>query len=376
MTASRPTIMILTTHTGGGHINLAQSLKEILAPYYEVIMADPQSDIVNYLYTLVSRYFVKFLAWQYTFTDNDIASLWLHRLLTLLNSRKIKNIIKRTQPQLIITTHAMLSYTTARVIERRHKRVPLVFQLTDLGQLHVTWFTEKLADAYLAPTREIFAQALRHDINKSHLYLTGRPVRRQFLEVSSHGRQATLEALGLNPALLTLFLQGGAKGSAGVDQVIENILSTGTDVQIILAVGNNKRMAARYAGVNQVRTLPFTETIAPYMAAADIIAGKAGASFISEAFLLEKPFLVTSFIPGQETANLLFLEQHNLGWVCLEAAMQRELITRLAHNSDMIADKVESIRAYKAWNKEANQHILPTIHQLLTHTDFDSARLY
>src|SRR5205807_7572816 len=119
-------------------------------------------------------------------------------------------IIEHTQPQLIITTHALLTYTVARANERRRKRVPLVFQLTDLQRLHMPWFTEKQADAYLAPTREIFSQALTQGIAKIRLHLTGRPVRRQFLEVSSSRRSETLSALNFDPDVFTIFLQGGA----------------------------------------------------------------------------------------------------------------------------------------------------------------------
>ncbi len=124
-------------------------------------------------------------------------------------------------------------------------------------------------------------------------------------------------------------------------------------------------MAARYAGIEQVRTLSFTEMIAPYMAAADVIAGKAGASFISEAFMLEKPFLITAFIPGQEAPNLQFIERHNLGWVCLEPTAQKELLARITSDPMMMAEKVDSIRAYKAWNTQANQDICPIIDLLL-----------
>ncbi len=233
----------------------------------------------------------------------------------------------------------------------------------------MTWFTEKQADAYLAPTREIFAQALQQGIDKHHLYLTGRPVRHQFLEVSPDGRHEMLAALDFDPAVFTIFLQAGAKGSAGADWTIESLLSAesaGVPMQIILATGSNKSMAARYAGLERVRALPFTELIAPYMAAADVIAGKAGASFISEAFMLEKPFLVTAFIPGQETPNLQFIERYNLGWVCLETTAQQELLSRIASNPGMIAEKVDGIRAYKVWNMKANQDICPIIDRLLS----------
>src|SRR5260221_6220036 len=103
----------------------------------------------------------------------------------------------------------------------------------------MTWFTEKHADAYLAPTREIFSQALAHSIPESHLYLTGRPVRRQFLEVSNT-RSETLAALDFDPAVFTVFLQGAAKGAAGVEQTIESLLSTGMPMPIIMAVVNSE----------------------------------------------------------------------------------------------------------------------------------------
>ena len=366
ITASKPTILILTTHTGGGHLNLAQALKGMLEARYNVTIVNPQSALADSFYSSVSRHCLKFLAWQYTWTDTKIASLWFQRAMTLFERKRIHSIIEQIQPQLIITTHALLSYATARVNEHRRQRVPLVFQLTDLGQVHMTWFTEKQADAYFAPTSEIFAQAQAQGIAANRLYLTGRPVRRQFWEASLDTRSETLSALGLDPATFTIFLQGGAKGSAGVDQTIESLLSADVPVQIMLAVGTNKEMALRYVGHKRVRTLPFTELIAPYMAAADMIAGKAGASFISEAFVLEKPFLVTTFIPGQETPNLQFIERHNLGWICPETAAQQALLSRVASNPEIIAAKVASIRAYKAWNMRANQQLCPLIDQLLS----------
>lgn len=365
MKTAKPTILILTTNTGGGHLNLSQSLKGLLEARYDVVIVNPQSAMVARNYTFVSRHFLPFLNWQYSITDSAFASLWLQRVLTALSRERLPGIIDHIQPQLIITTHAMLAYATARANERLQKRVPLVFQLTDLGQVHMTWFTEKQADAYFAPTREIFVQAKKRGIESKRLHVTGRPIRRQFLEVSANGRSETLAALGFDPTLFTIFLQGGATGAASVDRTVDTLLSLEVPVQIMLAAGNNKRMIERYAGSKWVRTLPFTEMIAPYMVAVDVIAGKAGASSITEAFILEKPFLVTAYIPGQETPSLQFVEQHNLGWVCLEAMAQKELFTRIATNPVMIAEKMDDIRAYKAWNIQANQDICPIIDRLL-----------
>src|SRR5947209_7952467 len=113
----RPTVLILTTHTGGGHLNLAQSLRDMLEAHYEVAIVDPQPGSVDRFYTAASRHFLKYFDWQFVLTDNEIAALWLHRILTPFSSRQLLNILEHVQPQLIITTHALLSYLTARVNE-------------------------------------------------------------------------------------------------------------------------------------------------------------------------------------------------------------------------------------------------------------------
>jgi UDP-N-acetylglucosamine:LPS N-acetylglucosamine transferase len=366
MKASQPTILILTTHYGGGHLNLAQSLRDMLGTRYNIAIVDPQSAFGNRLYDAVSRHSLKLLNWQFTFTDNTIVSYFLQRVVRLLDHGRILSVIEHVQPQLIITTHALLSYAVARANNKSRNRVPLVFQLTDLGRLHMTWFIEKHADAYLAPTCEIFAQAQEQGIATDRLHLTGRPVRHQFLEVSTSVKEKILATMGFDPAVFTIFLQGGAKGSAGIDRTVESILALDMPVQIILAIGNNEAMGSRYAGVERVRVVPFAEIIAPYMAAVDMIAGKAGASFISEAFMLEKPFLVTAFIPGQETPNLQFIERHNLGWVCLETSAQKALVAKITSNQSLLLEKKRSIQAYKAWNLQANEHIIPLIERLLS----------
>lgn len=365
MAAMKPTILILTTHTGGGHLNLARSLTEILGSDFTFVIANPQAEMSERWYSFISRHWVHFLTWQYIFTDNRLIAYWFHRVLALGLSPRLCRVIEETQPQLIIVTHSLLSYSVARALRRLRKRIPLVFQLTDLEQVHMTWFTEKRVDAYLVPSEEIFTQVLKRGIDRKRLHLTGRPVRRQFSEVSLQERAETFTALNFDPDVFTIFLQGGAKGSARVHQTVASLLDSDVPMQIILVAGNNPTIVPLYKDLPQVRTLPFTEQIAPFMAAADVIVGKAGASFITEAFMVEKPFLVTAFFPGQETPNLHFIEQHRLGWVRLEPTAQQKLLLSLASDPTIIAGKLDTIRAYRTWNQRANQAIRPLIEGLL-----------
>jgi membrane-associated protein len=364
--ATKPTILILIAHYGGGHLNLAWALKEALEARYHVEIVDPHAKMIEHVYTFLSRRFTPLLDWQFICTDNAFVSKWLQRIHTLMNQEHILRVLEQIQPQLIITTHAMVSYVTARANEQCKVPVPLIFQLTDLECVHMTWFVEKHASAYLAPTREIFAQALKQNIAQERLYLTGRPTRRQFLEADYDEKAATLTSLGFDPAGFTIFLQGGAKGSTSVDRLIKNIQTIGMRIQIILAAGNNEGMVKRYASNELVRVISYTENIAPYMVAADIIVGKAGASFITEAFMLEKPFIVTAIIPSQESPSLQFIERYNLGWICLTAETQQELLVKITNNSAMISEKIRSIRAYKEWNKQIYQEVGPVVDRLLS----------
>jgi len=361
----RPKVLILTSLTGGGHLSLALALQDALAEDYETGIVDPYPPIFHHYYTFVGRHFLKLWGLEYRYSDNQASALRLHQTLTLLLRDRLSALIKRRQPQLIITTHTLLSYEVARAIERTAPGLPLVFQLSELEEVHSTWLTVKDAHAYLVPTREILAQARAQHIDESRLHLTGMPVRAQFLQDYSTKKTAILTALGLDPAIFTLFLQGGAEGAAGIDQTVKSLLASGRSIQVILAVGTNTQLASRFSGIERLSVLPFTKTIAPYMAAADVVIGKAGPNFISEAVMLGKPFLATAFIPGQETPNLKFLERHNLGWVCLEPHAQQHLIATLVDDPTALVEKIASIQAYRAWNMQANRHIRPLIANIL-----------
>jgi UDP-N-acetylglucosamine:LPS N-acetylglucosamine transferase len=358
---TRPNILILTSLTGGGHLSLALALQDALGEHYNIEIVDPHPKIFHRYYTFVGRHFLGLWGVGYKVNDNEVAALRLHKILTVLLQKRLCTIIGQINPQLIITTHTLLSYEVARAIELSGKSIPFVFQLSELEEVHSTWLTERNADAYLVPTREILAQARARGIDECRLHLTGMPVRRQFLQDYSASKTETLASLGFDPGVFTVFLQGGAEGAAGIERSVKSMLAAGKSIQIILAVGTNKQLASRFRGIDCLRVLPFTKNIAPYMAVADVVMGKAGPNFIAEAVMLEKPFLATAFIPGQEAPNLAFLERHNLGWVCLEPAAQHYLIARLASDPAVVAERVDSVRAYRAWNMQANRDIYAVI---------------
>ena len=101
------------------------------------------------------------------------------------------------------------------------------------------------------------------------------------------------------------------------------------------------------------------------MAAADVIMGKAGPNALFEAVTLNKPFIATSFIPGQEQENLSFIQRHGLGWVALRPQEQLSLLSALMHNTDEMQAMSNSIEVYRHWNVIANRRVIQLVRSLL-----------
>lgn len=384
-------ILILTSRTGGGHISLAESLRDLLIQNVQaggedtespwspenVTLLDPQPGFFHWHYRLVSRYALWLWAAEFQFFDTPRRSLLAHRVFTRLVSRQLHRVLDTVQPDLIITTYPFLSYEVMRVLEQRASRVPLAMLFSDANGVHAAWLSERQAAATFAPTRETYEQALAAGFAPERLHLTGWPVRAQFSRPRLFTREArteTLTQLGLDPARFTVFLQGGGEGAARFSRTIDTVLATGSSngdgdagIQVVLATGTNRALLARYEDTPNLAALPFTPEIAPFMAAADVVMGKAGPNILFESVTLGKPFIASAYIPGQEQANLPFIQRHGLGWVALHPREQRSLLTTtLLHDPAQLTAMSATVDAYRLWNNTATQSIVPILNSLLT----------
>jgi UDP-N-acetylglucosamine:LPS N-acetylglucosamine transferase len=359
-------ILILTSKTGGGHISLAEALRDRLEPAYTTEIVDPQSPFFHWHYRFVSRYALWLWATEFRLSDTSQSALLLHRLFTLTITKALSALLDRCQPDLIITTYPFLSYEVMHVLKQRRAAIPFVMLFADPNGVHASWLTARDVAATLAPTRETYDQALAAQFPPERVYQSGWPVRRQFYCVQPEQRLTILKKIGFDPQRLTVFLQGGGEGAAQFARTVERVLSI-PDLQVILAAGTNLTLITHFGRDERANifVLPFTREIAPYMAAADVIMGKAGPNMLFEAVTLGKPFIATAYIPGQEKANLEFILHHKLGWVALEPSQQIALLERLASHPRERQVMDLRVQAYRQWNNEHVDLIVPTIEKLL-----------
>ncbi len=384
-------ILILTSRTGGGHVSLAESLRDLLiqdepaagedtktlCSPENLTLLDPQPGFFHWHYRLVSRYALWLWAAEFQFFDTPRRSLLAHRVFTRLVSRQLHRLLDELRPDLIITTYPFLSYEVMRVLEQRASRLPLVMLFSDAAGVHAAWLSERQAAATFAPTRETYEQALKAGFAPERLHFTGWPVRARFSHPHLFTREArveTLARLGLDSDRFTVFLQGGGEGAARFSRTIETVLAAGAGTggadgaQVILAAGTNRALLARYKDTPRLAALPFTPEIAPFMAAADVVMGKAGPNMLFESVTLGKPFIATTYIPGQEQANLPFIQRHGLGWVALRPQERRALLTALLRDPDraLLTAMSATVDAYRRQNNAATRRIAPLLSALLT----------
>jgi processive 1,2-diacylglycerol beta-glucosyltransferase len=358
--AGHPRALILTAKTGGGHLSLADAIRDKIAGEYECSIQDPQPAFMNQHYRAVSRYALWLWAAEYRVTNTPERARQAQRFYARLMAQNLRLLFDHARPDIIISTYPFLTYSVMRVLRKWEWRIPFVILFTDPKDLHAAWMIEKGADMTFAPSRE----ALAAGFDPERLRMIGWPVRGQFYRAGGQDRAAFLRKIGLNPRKFTVFLQGGGEGSAQFGRTVKHILEAGPNVQIILACGTNEILKVRYNHVANVRTLAFTKEIAPYMAAADVVMGKAGPNMLFETVTLGKPFIATTYIPGQEECNLHMIEQYGLGWVAQEPERQGAVIHDLLSNPGKLAAMSASVEKYRAWNTEANQTILPIVRSL------------
>ena len=361
----RPHVLILTAPTGGGHLSLAEALRDQLGMDFAVTILHMLPSFFGYHYRFVGRHALGTWSIMFHLSNTPARALSLHRLIYPFISTRLAQALDQIRPDLVITTHSLLSFAVERVLEKHSPDTPFVMLFSDPYSIHATWFSVRDAAAAFAPTREAYKQALAPGFDPDRLHLVGWPVRGQFYRQGGTSVVETLTCLNLDPGRFTIFLQGGGDGGTNFWRNAEHLLATNQGVQVILATGTNRALLKRFKAVKNLYALPFTKEIAPYMAAADVVMGKAGPNAFFEAVILGKPFIATTNYPGQEEGNLEFIEQYGLGWVALKLVQQSELITLIARNSTQANTVRGKIKEYRQWNDTANTFILPLIRSLV-----------
>lgn len=205
-----------------------------------------------------------------------------------------------------------------------------------------------------------FEDAAQHFPRKAKVALTGLPVRPEILSAE---RLSGLKALGLSPGRLTVVITGGSRGARSINRVMTEILPNffqQEDVQFCHVTGQagyrETTDALKKSGISMedrgnIKIVPYLYEMHHALAAADIIIGRAGASFLSEVMVRGIPAILIPYpfaAANHQEYNARALERRGAAKVILEKDLTgknlEETLQAFINNNSMRKQVAESVK--------------------------------
>ena len=102
-------ILIFVSRTGGGHISLAEALRDMLADRYDVTLVDPQPSIIHWHYRTVSRHALWMWEAEFKLSDGRRRARAAHAVSSLILAERVARALRQTDPDLVISTYPFLT---------------------------------------------------------------------------------------------------------------------------------------------------------------------------------------------------------------------------------------------------------------------------
>jgi processive 1,2-diacylglycerol beta-glucosyltransferase len=312
-------VLLLSATSGAGHVRAAQALEKAFLARGDCEVE--HIDALQHVSRLFQRAYDKayismvrrapeLMGVLYERTDQP----WLHQrrrlALDRLNTGPMIRLLKRVQPDLCVATHFLPAEIIAWLIAKRKLRARNAIVVTDYD-VHAMWLC-RTVDRYYVAIDEAAEYLARIGVPREKLRVTGIPIDPLFA-VPMNRSEATKQ-LGLAPNATVILISAGGYGIGPVEQLVKDLLALQRPWEIVAVAGKSEKTRrhleemAKQAGklsTGAPRLCPvgFTTEMDKYMAAADLMVGKAGGLTTSEALARGLPMALIEPIPGQEGRN-------------------------------------------------------------------------
>jgi 1,2-diacylglycerol 3-beta-galactosyltransferase len=307
------------TCAGGGHLASAQSLAEAFEGRAQVTFLNLLDEHARFPFNHLSDSYAPVIAVApdlyriaYSVVQTRLGVRLLNESAGAALAADMGEAIRSTAPDAVVSVHALLNSVPLSAMREAGVGAPFVTVVVDGGVPPRTWFDPAVALCCVADG-SIARIAVETGVAPDRVEVTGLPIRRAFTEVRNLGERDARAALGLEPGPPLVLVLGGGAGMGRIGKVAsavaERLAESGVDAQLAVIAGANDRLRERLerrVWPLPVSVLGFTDRVAEWMAAADVLLSKAGPGSIAEAACLGVPTLLWGFVPGQE--------QHNVEW--------------------------------------------------------------
>jgi processive 1,2-diacylglycerol beta-glucosyltransferase len=350
---SKPRVLLLSASSGAGHVRAAQALEKAFSARGDCFVE--HIDAIEYVSKLFQVIYDKtyismiqrapdLMGVLYERTDQPWQSTSRRLALDRLNTVRMIRLLQRVQPDLCIATHFLPAEIIAWLIAKRKLRARHAIVVTDYD-VHAMWLCQTV-DRYFLALEESAEYLARIGIPRQKLSITGIPVDPLFARPTE--RVEARRALRLDPAATSILIAAGGYGVGPVEQLANDLLALQKPWQVVAVAGKGEKTRSRLdevarsagklpSGAPRFVSVGFTKDMDQYMAAADLLVGKAGGLTISEALARHLPMVLIEPIPGQEERNADHLLEAGVAIRCNNLPAAAWKITALLEDSARLA---------------------------------------
>ena len=304
-------VLIFTAAVGGGHEEAGQTIRaELERTDRNVIIIDglrimshALSWLLNQVYCNQARNAPKSLGAVFAVTSRRAGAAAVRFVVSLLFANRLLRVVRREQPDLIVSTYPLVTAALAHLRSNGRLRVPATAVIADYG-VHPLWVAPKL-DLHLVVSHRSAELARRAGGNATVVRM---PVAPDF--TSAPAREEARTALGLPPEAFVTLIVGGAWGIGDLGEAARCAVESGA--YTIVVTGNNvelkARLERRFGYREDVRILGWSEDMPLLMAAADCLIQNAGGMTCMEAIEMGLPIIIFDPIPGHGELNAHVME--------------------------------------------------------------------
>lgn len=356
-----PKLIILTAAVGSGHVRAAQAVKmavERLNPNLHIDIIDVLDHTPRWFRTvyaggyefLVTRWPTMF-GWLYRLTNRP--ARWFDRPFRAVHMRieawGLRRIMRHIHDQAV--THVLHTHylPLPHMTHYRWRRFPQLHHavvITDF-EAHAYWHAENVDHFFVA------ADCVKDDlidmgVSLNQIIISGIPVDPVWHETVD--QESVRQNLGISADRRAVLIVAGSNFTLGPFAQIANRLAADLpDIHFIVVAGRNNRLkhqldqiAAAHANV---AVIGYTEKLHEFMAVAELLISKPGGLIASEALATGTPIVIPAAIPGQETANADFLEDHGAGQIAKTTNDTVAIVAKLMNDQESLEKMQASARS-------------------------------
>lgn len=269
-------------------------------------------------------------------------------------SERVAEYLSRERPAAVVSLLPNFNAVLRDAVRMAHPGVPFMVLLTDLADFPPHFWIEPGLDRVIVGSEHALEQATSLGVPRPRVSrISGMVLHPRFYPRRGPAeRERVRGELGIDERACVVLVLFGGKGSPEMRPLCASLLERPGDWRVIAICGDNPRLfeglrelESRAAG--RLHRLGFTDRVADYMAASDLLVTKPGPGSLAEAFHQRLPVVVTCnpYTIPQERYNARFIDEKGLGVVVSHWRRIPDAVARLATQPDLLLRCRDAIAA-------------------------------